>query len=187
MQFTEDQNRRDIVETLVLEMSLIIRRIQGMGLPTMQEVAGLQNIGQHVGQLIGEIAQDKREAERTKVYGDQLGNLLNVVKGFAQQLAQQQKAAAVAGNGKPGDDTAGKVASQQIIATAKAANMRESHAQRTAQRQIQFESEQRRDDEQHQVELRRELERQGVEDVNATIATGAEIQRNRLKSASESE
>ena len=114
----------------------------------------------------------------------------NAVKGFAQRLAQQQKAAAAqngdGGNGKAAE-TAGKVQAMKITAQAKAANTRESHAARTAQRQVQFEAEQRRKDEEHQLEMRRKIEEQHVDDSATAIKTAHEVQMQRLKSLSESD
>ena len=182
VQFREDENLRDIVETLLLEMTLVIQRVQATGQPTAAEVAGLQNMANHIAPMIKQISQDSKEGERAKAYKDQLGNLTNVIKGFAQQLAQKNAAGNGADNGEMAE-TAGKVQAGKIQAEAKAANTRESHAERTAQRQVQFEAKERQTDEKHQLEMKRELERQQVENANAAAKTAAEIQIEAAKAA----
>lgn len=186
VEFGEEHNRRDLIETLLLEMALIVQRIVSTGsMATAQEVAGLQNMGMHIAQLLQLIEQDKGEQERAKQYADQLGNLMNSVTGFAQRLEEQQQASAGAeGNGEMAK-TAAKIQSDRIMAEAKAANTRESHAQRTAQRQVQFESQQKQKEDEHQLEMRRQLESQEVEDVTQGIKTAAEIQRENAKAKNE--
>jgi hypothetical protein len=184
VQFGEEHNRRDLVETLLLEMALIVQRIVSMGgMATAQEVTGLQNLGNHIAQIIAMVEQDKGEQERAKQYQDQLGNLMNAVKGFAQRLAEQQQAAGTGANGEAMAETAGKVQALQIQATAKAANSRESHAQKTAQRQVQFETQQKQREDEHQLEMRRQMESQQVEDLTQGAKTVAEIQRENAKAA----
>jgi hypothetical protein len=182
VQFGEEHNRRDLVETLLLEMALIVQRIVSMGgMATAQEVTGLQNLGNHIAQILAMVEQDKGEQERAKQYQDQLGNLMNAVKGFAQRLAEQQQTAGVGANGEAQAETAGKLQAMQIQAQAKAANARESHAQKTAQRQIQFETQQKQREDEHQLEMRRQMESQQVEDITQGAKTAAEIQRENAK------
>lgn len=186
VEFGEEHNRRDLIETLLLEMALIVQRIVSTGsMATAQEVAGLQNMGMHIAQLLQLIEQDKGEQERAKQYADQLGNLMNAVTGFAQRLEEQQQAGAGAeGNGEMAM-TAGKIEAMRITSEAKAANTRESHAQKTAQRQVQFEASQKQKEDEHQLEMRRQMESQQVEDVTQGIKTAAEIQRENAKAKNE--
>lgn len=189
VQFGQEDNRRDLIETLILEMGLIIQRIQQAGTPpSMQQITGLQNIAAHIQQMLALVEQDKSEGQRAKQYADQLGNLMNIVKGFAQQ-AQQAIQAGAAANGNGAGETAAelqaKLEAQKIAAAAKAANTRESHAQRTAQRQVQFEQEQRQKDEEHEAELRRMSQTSQVENLTETARTAADIQRENAKAAAE--
>lgn len=182
VQFTERHNQRDIIETLLLEMALIVQRIVSTGsMATAQEVAGLQNMGMHIAPLIEFVSQNKGEQERAKQYQDQLGNLMNAVKGFAQRLQEQQQAGAGAEANGEMAKTASQLQADQIKAQAKAANARESHAQKTAQRQVQFEAAQKQKEDQHQMEMRRQLESQQVEDLTQGVKTAAEIQRENAK------
>lgn len=182
VQFSEKNNVRDLVETLLLEMALIVQRIVTTGsMATQQEIAGLKNMAMHIGQMLQQIEQNKGEQERAKQYADQLGNLMNAVKGFEQRLAEQQQAAGAGQNGEAQAETMAKMQAMQVQAEAKSANTRESHAQKTAQRQVQFEAEQQRKEQEHQLEMRRQLESQRVEDVTQGIKTAAEIQREKAK------
>lgn len=182
VQFSEEHNRRDLIETLLLEMALIVQRIVSTGgMATQQEVSGLQNMGMHIEQQLQLVAQDKGEQERAKQYADQLGNLMNAVKGFEQRLAEQQQAAGASANGEAQAETAAKLKNDEVMAQAKAANARESHAQKTAQRQVQFEAGQKQKEDEHQLEMRRQMEAQQVEDLAMGAKTAAEIQRENAK------
>lgn len=180
VKFGDAVNRIDIVETLLGEMALKVGQIMRTGsMTTVQEVLGLQNVATHIDKLIKHIEQDKPSRERAKVYAQKLGNLMNEVKGMAQRLKEQIQAQ----NGDSGvdEETKAKIEAMLITAKAKAANTRESHAQRTAQRAAQFELEQQRADQEHALKMQRELQSQQVEDVATDMRTAAEIQRERAK------
>ncbi len=134
-------NHIEYVETLMQSMATVVQRIQqtnGMG--TMEEILGLQNMAQHIGQHIQIIAQDPNEKQRVKQYGDAMGKMMNMVKAFAQRLQEQQQQAQQ--NGQQQDpETMAKIQAMLITAKAKADNTRESHAQKTSQRQLQWEQE----------------------------------------------
>jgi len=97
---------------------------------------------------------------------------MNQVKAFAQRLQQQMQKRNGAGGVDP--ETQTKLQGKLLLDKAKAANMRESHAQRTAQRQVQFELDQQRKDRESKAELRR-----------AAAKDGHELAGNRLRSFQE--
>jgi len=186
VQFKPNTDRRETLETLLGEMGLKVAQInQTGGNATMGDVIGLQNVARHIAQLIALVEQDKGEQERAKAYQNALGKLMNEVKAFTQRL--QEKMQSENGDGGLTPEDKSKIAATIITAKAKAANARESHAQRTAQRQAQFEMEQQRDDELHALEMQRELQRQQTEDVALDLKTAAEIKRDRAKAAAEPE
>jgi hypothetical protein len=84
------------------------------------------------------LAQDPASKQLVKMLGDELGNLTNMVKAFAERLQEQQQAQAQQGGGLD-PATASKVQANQILAQQKAENSKQSHAQKTAQKQISFE------------------------------------------------
>ncbi len=189
VQFGPRTNRIEVIEVLLSEMAMIVQRIeqQQQGMAKPEQLIGLQTVAQTIGEQLQIVSQDKEQRERVRQYGDALGQLMNMVKGYAQRLQQAMEAAAQQNGGQQQMDPKdmAKIQGMQMQAQAKAANTRESHAQRTAQRQVQWEAEERRKQQQHQVDI----QRQQVDlqtDVAATdVATAAEIRRENAKAANE--
>lgn len=143
-------NHIEYVEALLAGMAQLMQTIeQSGGAPDMEKVMGLQNLGQHVAAHIQIIAQDKAEQQRVKMYSDDLGNLLNLVKAYGQRAAEAQQQQ----NGGLSPEAMAKLQESKILAEAKAANMRESHAQRTAQRDVQWQMEQERKRQSHEQDM----------------------------------
>jgi hypothetical protein len=152
----EGVNHPETIETLLSIMADKIQTAQKQGnMMQPQELQGLGNIAQHIGEHIKVLGMDEKEKQRVKQYQDLLTKLMNLLKGFAQRIQQQmEKAAKQNGNGQQGDPKdAAKVKAMQMQAQVKTQNAKESHAQRTAQRQIQFEQQQRQDQEKHQADI----------------------------------
>lgn len=149
-------NHIEYVETLLGSMSSVIQKIeQRGGMATLDELIGLQNMGAHITAHIQLIAQDENEGERVKEYSDELGKAMNMVKAFAQRIQEAQKKAAQqqGGNGGMDPKDAAKIQGAVLMAKVKAQNTRESHAQRTAQRQVQWQMEQGRKREEHAMDM----------------------------------
>lgn len=176
--FTErpDMVYEDYVKVWLADLTILIQKKQQTGgMATMDEIAGFQNIGQQISEFLKIMSSDPEDKERVTEYSNQLNDLMKLVKAFAQRLAQQMKAGAPNGGAdKEMLQAASKIKADQTIAQAKAANMRESHAQKTAQKQVQFEMDQQRKDRGHNADLRREDAR-----------TGQELVHNRMKAFEE--
>ncbi len=184
VQWERSTNVLEVAQTLLGEYGLVIAKInQTGGMASLPQVTGLQNVGRHIAALIDQLAADKAQEPVVKVMQDALGKLDNEVKAFAQRL--EEKMQAQNGDGGVDAETRAGIAADIIKAQAKAANTRESHAQRTAQRQAQFELEQQRDSEKHALEMQRQLAQQQTEDAALDIKTAAEIRRDRAKAAAE--
>jgi hypothetical protein len=176
----KDAVAEDYIMVWLQDMGLIVKNIMqqgGMGKP--EDITGLMNLGQHIGGFLQILALNEDEKEKVKAFQDLFGQLMNHVKAFAQRLqeAMQQQQA-----GQPGADpevaaeqarTAAKIQSQIIQAQAKADNMRESHAQRTEQKQISWEKQEERKD----AETEAKIVREGA-------ITRHELMANRLKTLS---
>ena len=67
-----------------------------------------------------------------------------------------------------------------ITAKAKAQNTRESHAQKTAQRQVTFEQQQKQREDEHRLELQRRAREIKLEETAKDIQTAAEMRRKRF-------
>jgi hypothetical protein len=89
-------NPIDQIQTLLAMASGVISRIeQTDNMGTREDVVGLMNVFQYVGQLMQWLAQDENQKSLVKQMGDSMGQLQNIVKGFAQrqQEAGQQSQA----------------------------------------------------------------------------------------------
>lgn len=191
-------NHIEYIETLLHEAALKMKQIEGTGaMATQQEIIGLQNLLQHIAGHIQILSQDKTQQEQVREYGDDLKKLGNILKGYMQRLAEQQQAQ---GNGNGGIDAEAqaKIQATMIAAQAKAANSQKSNAQRTAQRQTQFEMEMLRDAQRHQFEMqkerdqhmldvRKQIHQTRIDGLTDLMKTTDELNRNRMKAVSEEE
>lgn len=167
----EGVNHQEVIETLLHSMATVIAGIEHSGgMATKEQIAGLNNIAQNINQHIQKLAQDKSMKSKVKQYGDDLGKLMNLVKAYTQRLAEQQKQASQNGNQMP-PEAAAKIAATTAMAKSKIDLGKQSHAAKTAQRQISFEQNLKQQQVEHQVELGKKA----IELVHATHA-------NRLKS-----
>lgn len=175
------QNHIEIVEALLHEFALVVQKIeQSGGMATKDQIAGFSNMAQYIGQQIQIIAQNPEEKQRVKQYGDDLGKLMNLVKAYAQRLAEQQKKAAQTNGQQVDPKDIVKVKGMQLINQAKAANTRESHAQRTAQRQTQFELKAQQETQKHAQDLAFEAQKATLDIAKETVK-----HRNKMKSLKE--
>jgi hypothetical protein len=166
-------NETEVIPALMASMAEVMHKIESIGgMATIPELVGLQNVSAHIAGHIKILAGDKDNKAIVKGFADQLGQLNNMLKKYEQNLLQQQQKQN--GNGKIDPKDAAKVQGMMIQAKAKADNTRESHAQRTAQRQVQFEMDQKRKDQQTAAEIQRD-----------NIKTINEIRQSRLKSFNE--
>lgn len=149
------QNHIEYVDTLLAYMGMLIQRIeQSGGMATQDQIMGLQNMAQHIGQHIQIIAQDPQEKQRVKQYGDAMSKMMNMVRAYQQRLEEQMQEQ----NGQPqGPDpeVMAKLEAQKAMAEAKVQNTRESHAEKTAQRRISFEEKQQQSAESHKLDLQK--------------------------------
>jgi hypothetical protein len=188
VQFGPRVNRIEVTEVLLSEMAMIIQRIEQQqgAMATQEQLIGLQMVGQTIGEQLQIIAQDKSQKERVRQYSDALGQMMNMVKAYGQRLQEaMQQAAQQNGQQQMDPKDMAKVQAMQLQAQTKAANSRESHAQKTAQKQVQWEAGERRKQQEHQVDMvQRRMELQT--DVMAKdVETAAEIRRENAKAANE--
>jgi hypothetical protein len=185
---TPQMVHEDYVKVWLKDMTGIVGQIQqGGGVGTREQVAGLGNMAKHVEDFLQIMGQSKEEGPKVKQYGQALGQIMNLVKGFAQRLQQQ----AAAGNGQGGVDakTAATLKGKMMIDQAKAANLRESHAQRTAQKQVSFEMGEQQKERKHRAEMRKDAQEHGQGLQHAAqehaLDVAGEMAKSRLKSTEE--
>ena len=188
VKFGVTDNRVEVTEVLLAEMAIIVGRIQKRGgVAKPEELIGLQTVAQTIDEQIQIISQDKGQQERLRKYSDALGQIMNLVKAFAQRLQQQMKSAAEQnGNGGPSPEDVAKIKGIEMNAAVKAKNASESHAQRTSQRQVQWEMEEQRKQQQHQLEMQEQAQFTQAEIQSQDVKTAAEIRREWVKANNES-
>ncbi len=150
----------------------------------LQNLAGMSIQGQPIPSngAFGHImlfAQDPEVKAEAKILNDRLGKAMNEVRAFQQRLAEQQQQQN--GQGQLDAETQAKIQSMLITSQAKAENTRRSHAERTAQRGVQFQQEH----EQRETSAMLDLQKQQAEaalDVQTQAALSAlEVQKEKTK------
>lgn len=164
------RNIVEVIEAWLASMGQIVQRIeQSGGVATKEELVGLVNFQQHIGQAIAQLARDPMEKQKVKQYSDALGQMANMVKAYAQRYQEQQQKQN--GNGQMDPEAMAKIQATVLQAKTKAQLAKESHGQRTAQRQIQFEQ-----------KLKQEQQKHAADIAATDLEAAASINRNRLKS-----
>jgi hypothetical protein len=155
-------NPIEVIGTMLRQIEGKVQEIlQTNGMGTPQEVKGLEAAAQYTNAFIQQLAQDKSQKALVKEAGDILGKAENEIKGFSQRQQQAAEQAAQQQGGDPQD--AAKAQATVILAQTKAQLASESHAQKTAQRQLQFEQKQRQDAEKHAADLQQQLQMAQIE------------------------
>ncbi len=173
-------NHIDYVQTMMKELGMLVKKHEN-NVPPADDIVGMNAVSQHLKQHIEIIAQDKGEKQRVKQYSDILSKLDNEIRAFAQRYVEQQKQQQAQGQQQQDPETQAKIQSMLIIAKAKADNTRESHAQRTAQRQIAFELEEQRKQKEFQMEMHKGRFEQGREMLHTEADHRQEMRHKEVK------
>lgn len=177
-------NHVDAIEILLANMAMALQQMAQTG-PNMEKLAGLGNVAQHIGQHIQILAQNPMEKRRVRDMVKRLKQLLQAMQQMRQALVKQmQKAAQAAQQGQGGMDPkdAAKIQGMLMMAKVKADNMEKSHAARTAQKQLSWEKEEMRKDQEHQIDMRRQLDETAVDNAAKDLVTASEIRRGGMRS-----
>ena len=132
------------------------------GMASPDDLQGMGSLITQIQQVLSVMAADKDKdaREKVKVLENALHELSNHVKAFAQRLQQQmQKQAKQQGQQQPGGngaETAAKVQGMLIQAQAKAKIAEQSAANRTRQKEQQFQAAERRNDQKLVADIQRE-------------------------------
>ncbi len=166
--FTQKANMvyEDYVKVWIADLGLMVQQIeQGGNMATVDQLRGFGNMVDTIEQFMQLVGGD--DNERLADYKNQLGGDVNKIKGFAQRLAQQMKAQ----QGGQGLDpkVMAEIQGKMLIDKAKASNLEQSHAVRTAQKQTAFELDQQRRDRETNAEIRRRNEEAQHERINDSL------------------
>lgn len=144
------------IEVIVTMLAAIEKEVGGImqsgGVGTPQQVKGLSLAAQYTASFLQQLGQDKQQKGFVKINNDRLGKAMNEVKAMAQRQQEQAQQAAAAGPRMKPDDAA-KIQAIMMTAQTKAELAKQSHAQKTAQRQLQFEQKMKQDADKHFSEL----------------------------------
>lgn len=186
VQLKTGMNHIEYVETMMHNLAIIIAKAQQKGgMATADQIEGMGAIAQHISQHIELVAQDENEKERVTGWQKNMTKLMNFVKAFAQRLQEQmKKAQEQQGNGADPKDVA-KAQAAMMLAKVKADNTKTSHAQRTAQRQLQWEMEQKRKDQELIFEQQRQLAEQNATNQERMMDVQAEAEKTKMALAAE--
>ena len=194
MDFKEGVNHDEYAAELLKALTVNIQQIQARGRPVdQQELIGIQNLagqtidGQpvpggngvtpHIAALAQETtfhikghADEKSVKQKVKQLSDALHQVMNKVKQMVQQAAEMQKKEQ-SQQGQPKLDPKDQAKIQAIIMTAQAkiAMGQQSHAERTAQKQVSFEEQQKQKQQKHAQEIIHGVHRHEVEQVNSRL------------------
>lgn len=150
-----DMVYEDYVKVWIADLGLMVQEIeQTTNMATLDQLKGFGNMIKTIGEFMQDMGGD--DDERMMDYKKQLAGDVNKIKGFAQRLQQQMKAQQD-GQGQGGIDpkTMAEIQGKMLIDRAKASNLVQSHAVRTAQKQTAFELEQQRRDRETNAEILR--------------------------------
>lgn len=137
-------NPVEVVETGIKLIGAVVQQInQSGGVGTPAQVQGLYAFANYLGQYIQQLSQDDTQKQKVEQYGDALGNLMNMVKAFAQR--QQQAAQKQNGNGQPDPEAFVKAQLLQQTGQQKLHQKQQSHQQKLHQKNQDFQAKQSQD------------------------------------------
>jgi hypothetical protein len=147
----------DYVLVWLKDMGLTIKKIMDRGgTATPDELAGLWNIGKHIDEFLKIMASNPDEKEKVRQYEDAFGQLMNHVKGLAQQLEQSMQKQQAEGAAPQQDPAAaGKLQSMMMQAKAKADTLTATAALKEQHKDQQFQADEARKDLQTQAQIER--------------------------------
>ena len=165
----------EIIETWLHGLASIMGPIEQQGGTTDQkQLVGLQNFVQHIQQAIQQLAQDKTQKQRVKVYNDDLANLADLIKAYAQRLAEQQQQQQSQNGQQMDPKDQAKIQATMVMAQTKSQIQQQTAAKKQAQKDIAFSTKLRQDKQRHLVDI-----------AAKDLETAGNIRRNRMSSMDE--
>jgi hypothetical protein len=174
-------NHIDYCESLLSQMAIVIQQIEqtSPGMATKEQVIGLNNMANHVNQVIAIIADDDAEKQRVRQYSDVLGQMQNLLKGYAQRLQEQMQSQ----QGDP--ETAAKAQATLLLAQTKAQISEQTAAQKLEHKERAFEQKERQNQVKLQLDVQKQIQQTQLDTATRDVETAAEIQRQKVKTDSE--
>ena len=144
-------------------MKVILDRIQQLGPhSTIQEILGVEAVGQKAQELIQQISKDPTLKTKTKQYEAALSEMMKVTQQLAQQIAQQvQQGDQGQPQGDPKD--AAKVQAMLLQAQTKAQIADRASEQKTRQREESWAAKQAQSEVTHGERLKQDAEKHALQ------------------------
>lgn len=177
-------NAVEVAGTIIKEMGMAVQQImQSGGVGTPQDIKGLIASAGYAAHFIQTLEEDKNEAKTVQKLNSVLGKIGNQVKAMAQRQAEMaKKAQAQNGNGQIPPEKLGKIQGDMLIAKTKAKIMSDTHAQRTAERTISFQTKLKEQQAKHQLDVHKSVLEHGAELHKKDLEGAANVRRGGLKS-----
>ena len=180
-------NNVEAASTTIKMMNGKVQQImRSGGVGTAADVNGLALAAGYAAHFIKEMEEDKGTEKVGKKLNEELTKLGKAIKGMMQKQQQAaQQAQQQNGNGGLKPEDAAKIQATIITAKTKAQLASQSHAERTAQRQISFEQKLKQDKAKHELEMHKQVTEHGAEMHKKDLEGAANINRSRMKSFEE--
>lgn len=149
------ENHQEVAQTIMGELAILVKRYQAVP-PDPEDIAGMQNMAMYVQQQLQILSQDEGAKPLVQQLATDLQAMMKLISVMAKAVEQKMQEQAQQGAAGPTPEqatTAAKLEAIRVTAEAKAANNRESHAQKTAERATQNEIKMQQDAEKHQQQL----------------------------------
>lgn len=138
---------------LLQMMASVVQRIaQTGGVGTIDDVIGLQTVGQNIAQNLAVLAGDEQQKPLVKEIANALGQLMNEVKAFGSRLMEQQQSQQAQGD----PQQAAKAQSTVMMAKVKATINAQNAEFKRKQKALDFAMDQQRKNLETMAEVRRE-------------------------------
>jgi hypothetical protein len=160
----------DYVMVWLADLKLMVGRAAQTNTFTPEDILGWETMSKQIQDFLRIIATNDEEKPKIKAWANDLKNTMNIVKKLAVILQQKQGA-----EGSEVDKVEiAKIQLEKAKAEQKMRERQQSHAARTAQRQVQFDLEQQREDRRTNADIRRENAKAAHELVRNRMTTFAE-------------
>lgn len=182
------ESQIEVIETWLTSFGKRLAFLKAKGLPTMEDLLGLQNVGANIGARIEMLAQDKGNASRAKGYGKALAKGMKIVQTMMKVVQKMAQQAGEGGNGAAQEEAAMarvKLQGAQALTAVKLQGKQLSDRQRLQQKDAQFRQRQQQEREKHQSDLGRKAIDAHTDVAIKSVQTAADIDNNRLRALSE--
>lgn len=174
-------NFQEYIEVWLTDLGKMVADVDAKGgMTSAEKIKGFTNMSAHIEQYIQLFAQDPEQKQRVKQYSDVLGQINNLIKAFAQRLAeaQQKQMQQAGGNGGVDPESIAKAQATAQQAQLKMQTSQMSHAQKTMQKQQSWQADETRKQQDHEMEMRRQFDQNALDQQQQKLDMEQQRQQN---------